>query len=178
MLQKLRKFSGSIFAKIFLGIVAIPFIFWGMGDLFSGGNQRTIVKIDKEKVLTQDFVTYINNFYNLETNINTNEIEKMLTNFIGKKLIQLEIEKFNIKITENSLVKLIKNQNIFKKENKFSRTEYEKFLIKNSLNVVAYEQNLTDQEKRKQLLEFFTSAGFDATETINARRKLATLLFS
>ena len=35
-----------------------------------------------------------------------------------------------------------------------------------------------DQAARKQLLEFFKSAGFEAEETINARRKLATLLFS
>ena len=35
-----------------------------------------------------------------------------------------------------------------------------------------------DQAARKQLLEFFKSAGFEAKETINARRKLATLLIS
>ena len=35
-----------------------------------------------------------------------------------------------------------------------------------------------DQAARKQLLEFFKSAGFEAEETINARRRLATLLFS
>ena len=35
-----------------------------------------------------------------------------------------------------------------------------------------------DQAARKQLLEFFKSAGFEAEETINARRKLATLLIS
>ncbi len=35
-----------------------------------------------------------------------------------------------------------------------------------------------DQAARKQLLEFFKSAGFEAEETIKARRKLATLLFS
>jgi len=154
MLQKLRKFSGSIFAKVFLAIVAIPFIFWGMGDLFSVGNQRTIVKIDKEKVLTKDFVNYINNFYDIKENINTVEIEKLLTNFIGRKLIQLEIEKFNINITEKSLAQLVKSQEIFKKENKFSRNEYEKFLIKNSVNAVAYEKNLSQQEKKKQVLEF------------------------
>ena len=154
MLQKLRKFSGSVFAKVFLAIVAIPFIFWGMGDLFSDGNQRTIVKIDKEKVLTKDFVNYINNFYDIKENINTVEIENLLTNFIGRKLIQLEIEKFNINITEKSLAQLVKSQEIFRKENKFSRNEYEKFLIKNSINAVAYEKNLSQQEKKKQVLEF------------------------
>ena len=35
-----------------------------------------------------------------------------------------------------------------------------------------------EQAARKQLLEFFSSAGIEANETINARKKLATLLFS
>ena len=46
MLEKLRKFSNSFFAKIFLFIIAIPFVFWGMGDLFTSGSQKTIVKIE------------------------------------------------------------------------------------------------------------------------------------
>ena len=51
MLGKIRNFSSSIFAKIFLFIVAIPFVFWGMGDLFKGGSLNTIAKIGTEKIL-------------------------------------------------------------------------------------------------------------------------------
>ncbi len=46
------------------------------------------------------------------------------------------------------------------------------------LRSIKIDREWKDQKARKQLLEFFTSAGFDAEETINARRKLATLLFS
>ena len=59
MLGTIRKFSSSIFAKIFLVIIAIPFIFWGMGPIFSGGKLNTIVEIGKEKIPTQEFVNYI-----------------------------------------------------------------------------------------------------------------------
>ena len=46
------------------------------------------------------------------------------------------------------------------------------------LKSIEKDKEWNDQAARKQLIEFFTSAGFDATETINARRKLASLLFS
>ena len=46
------------------------------------------------------------------------------------------------------------------------------------LRSIKIDREWKEQKARKQLLEFFTSAGFDAEETINARRKLATLLFS
>ena len=48
-------------------------------------------------------------------------------------------------------------------------------MLLKSINI---DREWQDQAARKQLLEFFTFAGFEAKETINARRKLATLLFS
>ena len=156
MLRTIRKFSSSIFAKIFLLLIAIPFIFWGMGPVFQSGKQNTIAEIGNEKISTQEFVAYIR--YNapnpdFET-LDKNLIEKLLSNFIGEKLITLEIENHGIKFSENSLSKIIKNEKAFKKNNKFSRTEYEKYLVKNSLNAVVYEANLSKLVKKEQLFDF------------------------
>jgi putative thioredoxin len=46
------------------------------------------------------------------------------------------------------------------------------------LKSIKIDKEWNDQAARKQLLQFFTSAGFEAGETIDARRKLASLLFS
>ena len=154
MLGRIRKFSSSIFAKVFLFIVAIPFIFWGMGDLFRGGNQNTIVKIDEEKITVKEFIDYLE-FYNAQTEeLKKDKIEKVLSNFIGEKLIEREIKNFNIQISDSSLSKLIKNEKIFKKENEFSRIEYEKFLVSNSLDAITFERNLVNQIKREQFFNF------------------------
>ena len=59
MLKTIRKFSSSIFAKIILFVVAIPFIFWGMGPVFQGGRQNTIAEIGKESISTQEFINFI-----------------------------------------------------------------------------------------------------------------------
>ncbi|MDA8687472.1 thioredoxin [bacterium] len=45
------------------------------------------------------------------------------------------------------------------------------------LKSIKIDKEWKEQAARKQLLEFFSSVGFDAKETISARRKLATLLF-
>ena len=58
MLASIRKFSQSIFAKIFLGLVAIPFIFWGMGSVFTSGTKNIVVVIDKDKHSTKEFFNY------------------------------------------------------------------------------------------------------------------------
>ena len=48
MLGSFRKFSGSIYAKILLGIIVVPFVFWGMGSTITGGSKYVVVVIDKE----------------------------------------------------------------------------------------------------------------------------------
>ena len=156
MLRTIRKFSSSIFAKIFLLLIAIPFIFWGMGPVFQGGKQNTIAEIGDEKISTQEFVDYVR--YNapnpdFET-LDEPLIKKLLSNFIGEKLIALEIKNHDIKLSENSLSTIIKNEEIFKKNNEFSRIEYEKFLIKNSLSAIVFESKISKEIKKEQLYDF------------------------
>ena len=57
-----------------------------------------------------------------------------------------------LNLSENSLSTIIKNDEIFKKNNKFSRTEYEKFLIKNSLNAIVFENNMSKQVKKETII--------------------------
>ena len=66
MLSNLRNFSKSRFAPILVAIIIIPFLFWGMGGVFSGGNTNNIVKINKYNVSTEDFINYVNSL-NLDT---------------------------------------------------------------------------------------------------------------
>ena len=62
MLGPLRKFSGSIYSKILLGIVIIPFVFWGMGSSFTSGSKNIVLTIEKEKYSTQDFLNFAQRF--------------------------------------------------------------------------------------------------------------------
>ena len=47
---------------------------------------------------------------------------------------------------------IIKNDKLFFKDKKFSRTEYEKFLIKSGITAPQFEANIVEQEKRRQFL--------------------------
>jgi peptidyl-prolyl cis-trans isomerase D len=154
MLGSIRKFSSSIFAKVFLFIVAIPFIFWGMGDVFRSGNQNTIVKIDNEKVSTKDFVEYLDYYTDPNEELNDILLENKLSNFIADQLLEKEIENLKVILSKNSLSKIIKNEKIFQKDGNFSRTEYEKFLITNGLSAVIFERNILNQYKKKQMIDF------------------------
>ena len=76
MLNNIRNFSKTWFAKILLVIIVIPFVFWGMGGVFSGGNTNIIAKINNQSISTQDFMNHLNSSrITLETikdNLNNN----------------------------------------------------------------------------------------------------------
>ena len=156
MITSIGKFSKSFFVKLLVGIIILPFVFWGMGDVFRGGNQNVIASIDSKKVSTQEFVDYIQRLNLNEEQIKnltkTDLIEKILSEYIGKKIMDLEIEKLKIIVNDNSLRKIIKNDELFIKENKFSRTEYEKFLITSGVTAPIFESNIAEQEKKRQFL--------------------------
>ena len=167
MLGQFRKFSSSIYAKILMGIMVIPFVFWGMGSNFMGGNKNVIVVIDKEKYSAQSFFKYMQKFISLSQRIESNEIDKFFSNFIGEKLIEKEVEHLDLKLSDKSLSKLIKIQENFKRENKFSRVEYEKFLLKNNSTAVIYEAEFSKYEKRKQLFDFIGGGILPSNHIIN-----------
>ena len=82
MLSSIRKFSSSIYAKILLFAVAIPFVFWGMGPVFQSGKLNTIAEIGKEKISTQEFINFIQ-YQNPNNEIlDKNSIDKLLYSFI------------------------------------------------------------------------------------------------
>ena len=107
MLNSIRNFSKTITAKIFLFIVAIPFVFWGMGDVFTSGNTNSLAKINNENISTEDFVDHINKL-NIDQNvikdrIDENILEEVLSRLISNKLIELEIKETNLVISDKIL---------------------------------------------------------------------------
>jgi len=160
MLSSIGKFSKSLSIKVLVGIIILPFIFWGMGDIFRGGNQNIIATIDSEKISTQEFFNYLNRLNLTEKEkkeLNkTGLLERILSEYIGKKIVDLEIKYFGITLSDSSLKDIIINDKTFFKDEKFSRTEYEKFLLKNGLNAPGFEQNISEQEKKRQLLSFLS----------------------
>ena len=153
MLNKIRSFSKTLFAKILLVVMIIPFVFWGMGGSFNSGNSNNIAKIDSYNISTQDFIDYLNT-RNLSSDQikESNILEQALSDLISKTLLDLEIKNLNIVITDKMLVKLIKeNENFMDDNKKFSRIKYEKFLITNNINAADYEKRLKDRELQKKL---------------------------
>ena len=59
MIGSLRNFAKTKFAGLLVILMIIPFVFWGMGSMFSSGNTNNIVKINNTNITTEEFIDTI-----------------------------------------------------------------------------------------------------------------------
>jgi hypothetical protein len=107
MIGSLRNFAKTKFAGLLVILMIIPFVFWGMGSMFSSGNTNNIVKINNTNITTEEFIDHINKSNipdkTIKENLDKNIIEDLLSTLISTTLLDLENEDFNITISENTL---------------------------------------------------------------------------
>jgi len=143
---------------ILIIVIIIAFGFGGFGGGFLSNNQNNIAKINKTNVTSQDLINFINQSgisqEAIRENLEDNIIEELLSGLISTTLLSLEIEDFDIKISQKSLSNKIKfNNNFLNESGKFERLKYEKFLLENNISAPLFEKRLRDREQQKKLFD-------------------------
>ena len=162
MINPFKNFSKKkIGGLLLIFVIIIAFGFGGFGGGFSTGNQNNIAKINNTNISTQDFMDYLNESglsqQVIKENIDNNIIEELLSTLVSTTLLDLEIEELNLSITEDVLIRKIKNNKNFQDENGlFQRTLYEKFLLTNSSSAPMFEIRLKNNELQKQLFTYIS----------------------
>ena len=159
MIKTLKNFGGKkLGGVILIAVIVIAFGFGGFGGGFSTNNQNNIAKINKTNVTTQNFMDYLNasniSQQAIRENLDKNIIEELLSGLISTTLIDLEVEDFDLSITELTVLKKIKENKNFQNENNvFQRTKYEKFLLSNNMSAPMFELQLKNRELQKHLFD-------------------------
>ena len=161
MLGKLRNFSKSKLAGVLVVIIIIPFVFWGMGSVFSGGNKNNLAIINGENISSQDFIDYVNNsnidIKTLKNNIENNVLEELLSQLISHKLLSLETERISLSLSDKGLFEhIVKDVKFSDESGVFSRLKYEKFLLENNINAVNFEKRLKENITQRNLFQYIS----------------------
>ena len=133
----MKSLTKKIFITIITGIIIIIFGAWGMGDLFSTGNKNIVAEVDSKKIYIKDYLNYARLYVRKKNNNQLGERDHaiILNGLISEKIYEKFAEDLGIIINDKSLAFFIKNDENFKDKNgKFSRIEYEKYLLINNLN--------------------------------------------
>lgn len=159
MLSSLRKFSETIIAKIFIALIALSFVFWGINDFFRSSYSNSVAEIDGEEI---SFNQFINEFHKI---IRNNNIESgkiaisknihilAISNIVSEKLLKNHSKKLGVIIDDITIAIEIKNNREFKDKESFSRTKYEKFLLEKNINSKILEDQINRNLKKKIITE-------------------------
>ena len=162
MINPFKNFTKKkIGGLLLIFVIIIAFGFGGFGGGFNTGNQNNIAKINNTNISTQDFMDYLNQSglsqQVIKENIDKNIIEELLSSLISMTLLDLEIEDFDLVVSEEIIVKkLKKNKNFQDNKGQFKRTLYEKFLLTNNMNAAMYEIKLKNNALQKELFTYIS----------------------
>jgi len=158
MLSTLRKFSETVMAKIFIALIALSFVFWGINDFYRSDYNGTIAEMDGGEISFSEFANEFNKIIR-NNNIQSQKIaiEKnihilAISNIISKKLLKLHAKNLGIMIDDTVIAIEIKNSNEFKDKEVFSRTKYEKFLLEKNINSKILEEQINNNLKQKIII--------------------------
>ena len=162
MLSSLRKFSETIVAKIFIALIALSFVFWGINDFFRSNNSNSVAEIDGEEISFNQFINEFNkiirnnNIQSEKIAINNNIHILAVSNIVSEKLLKIHAKKLGVAIDDTIIAIEIKNSNEFKDKDFFSRTKYEKFLLERNINSKILEEQINKNLKKKIIIESIT----------------------
>ena len=127
MISKFKSITNSKISWVIVALIAIPFVFWGMGDVFTRGNTNNVAKINNNTISVTDFINHVNdsglNENLIRENLDKKIFEEMLGELISQELIKMEVANLNINFSDKTLKnRIVKNKNFFDDKNNFSRT--------------------------------------------------------
>ena len=159
MIGSFINFAKTKFAGLLVFIMIIPFVFWGMGSMFSSGNTNNLAKVNDTNISTQEFIDYLNASgipqQYIRENLENNIIQELLSGLISQTLLDLEIKDINIIVSEKTLSKKIRlNKNFLDENGNFERIKYEKFLLENNQTAPGFELRLKKRELQKDLFDY------------------------
>ncbi len=155
MLSSLRKFSETLTAKIFIALIALSFVFWGINDFYKSSYNNAIAEINGDEISFNEFtkeyskIIKNNNIQSQKLAIEKNIHIIAISNIISEKLLKIHAKNLGILIDDTVIAIEIKNNNEFKEKEIFSRTKYEKFLLERNINSKILEEQIDRNLKRK-----------------------------
>lgn len=160
MLNIMRKHAQSWIIKVTLFLVAIVFVFWGVGS-FRSERATRVAQVNGKSISVQEFqqahqqmMDKIRNVYGREVDDKTlysQEFKRrVLESLIDKKLVQEMGKTLGFSVYQDELARTIQQLPLFQENGKFSPYKYKKVLQMNRLTPEGFEteQTITMLEER------------------------------
>ncbi len=165
-MQVFRDAGKSIFIKVFLVLLALSFVSWGIGDYIGGSSDSAAITTEAGEISAQKVnTTYNNQKRTLEQRFNSKIDQKTafqiglpadtVSILIRKQLLLNEADKLGIVASPQKLKTTIENNPSFSGDNGFDFKIYRRLLQTAGQTSNTYEKELADDIRLSELPNFF-----------------------
>lgn len=191
MLNSIRNKTKGWVAYLIIGLIAVPFALFGISEYFTGTGNIVVANVDDESIYKDEFLSIFNSQkrrlqeslgdkYNAEfENITKRSI---IHSIVNKHLLSQLAERLGHASTVSELQTLIRADNAFQVDGKFSLQRYKQLIRLNGYSEARYESlrldELNEQQIQSNLLDsaFVTPSALKHIQTLyNQQRKFRYL---
>lgn len=162
MLNTLRKSVTGPFVKILIGVLILSFAVWGIQDIFGNYKKTVAIEIDDYEISIDDLVIEYNNQIStissqlnkqisLKESLDLGINEIALENLIRKLVLQIEINKLKLGISDDFIAEKIINDELFHSNGNFNKARYEQLLSYAGFDDESFLQSEINSNKQNQL---------------------------
>lgn len=180
MLQTIRDKTSGIVAALFLGAVALVFIFWGAHGLvdFNVGPKTFAAKVDGERISTESVQRAWQQRQSQLQQMLRDEIPPdlvksqqamLLDQFVAQALLKQRAKKFGYRVTDTELAQQVMQRPEFQVDGKFSQDRYNALLSASGLSPTGFENELQDDLLIQQLRSAVLESAFVAPYELDRR---------
>ena len=165
MFQSLITNIKSWAIKIFLGIIALSFAVWGVGDLFRGNTDPIVASIGSTNIRASEIAKEYNNELEKIRQMSAGEIDAeqaralgivrtTVQNIMGRESIDKFRADLGMAVPDSLVIKEIKSSTKFRnQEGDFDQEIFEYVAIQNGMNTETFIETLRGDILRAQLLD-------------------------
>ncbi len=153
MLQILRNKSQSIFIQAIVVIIALVFIFWGVGANLMGSREAALVINDEEISFQESQIAYDRAYTNLRNQFGGSDIpqgllenlgikEQVINQLIQDALLRQGAVNMGVLISRDEIQETVQNMVQFQKDGAFNLEKYQTLLAANSYSPTKFEETV------------------------------------
>jgi peptidyl-prolyl cis-trans isomerase D len=176
MLQTIRDKITGIVAILFLGAIAVVFVFWGID--FQSGAQTYAAKVGRERIPTetvrrawQQRQSQLMQMMRdeLPPDLVKSQQAALLDQFVQESLLKQRAERFGYRVSDQELAQRVMEVPAFQVDGKFSKDRYNAMLRNSGLTETAFEEELQSGLLIEQLRNAVVESAFVTPHELDRR---------
>ena len=167
--------------QVIMGLAVLPFLFWGVESYRSDSGEGYVAIVDGEEIPRREYEQALRDHHErMRTMLGANFDSAMLDTFevrnsvlerlIQQRLLHQEAINNGFIVLDSQLVNTIRDIPAFRKDNQFSKQQYEELLRAQGLTPALFESRVRQELLLQQLLDGYSENGF-APKTVADRVK-------